>query len=154
MAAGGRLVFTNGCFDILHAGHVRYLRVARSLGEALAVGINSDRSVRRLKGAGRPIVHQEDRAEVVAALRAVDYVVIFDDDTASEVIREVRPALYVKGGDYCSDPDSVEFPPEARIVQSYGGQIRMIDFVPGHSTTDLIAKMALSPKRVRQSPTL
>lgn len=142
MAVGGRrLVLTNGCFDLLHAGHVRYLRAARGLGDALAVGLNSDASTRRLKGPDRPINNQLDRAEVLAALEGVDFVTIFDEDTATELVSEVRPDVYVKGGDYAADPDDPTFPPEGRIVTGYGGEVRTLEFVPGHSTTSLIERM-------------
>ena len=142
MAADGRrLVLTNGCFDLLHVGHVRYLGAARDLGDALAVAVNSDASTRRLKGPGRPITDQEDRAEVLAALEAVDFVTIFDEDTAAELVSEVRPDIYVKGGDYAADPGDPRFPPEGRIVAGYGGEVRTIEFIPGRSTTSLIERM-------------
>ena len=135
-AAGARVVFTNGCFDILHAGHVRYLAAARALGDVLILGLNSDASVRRLKGETRPVNSAEDRAEVVGALASVDYVVIFGEDTAEELIARVRPAVYAKGGDYTR-----ETLPEARIVESYGGEVAFIPLVEGKSTTGMIAKM-------------
>ena len=134
--AGQRIVFTNGCFDILHAGHVRYLAAARAQGDVLILGLNSDASVRRLKGASRPINNEQDRAEVVGALAAVDAVVIFGEDTAEELIAKVRPAVYAKGGDY-----TLETLPEARIVESYGGEVAFIPLVAGKSTTGIIAKM-------------
>ena len=134
--AGVRVVFTNGCFDILHAGHVRYLAAARALGDVLILGLNSDASVRRLKGASRPVNGETDRAEVVDALKSVDYVVIFDEDTAEELIEKVRPDVYVKGGDYTR-----ETLPEARIVERYGGEVAFIPLVEGKSTTGIIAKM-------------
>ena len=135
-AAGARVVFTNGCFDILHAGHVRYLAAARALGDVLILGLNSDASVRRLKGETRPVNSAEDRAEVVGALASVDYVVIFGEDTAEDLIAKVRPAVYAKGGDYTR-----ETLPEARIVESYGGEVAFIPLVEGKSTTGMIAKM-------------
>ena len=135
-AAGMRVVFTNGCFDILHAGHVRYLAAARALGDVLILGLNSDASVRRLKGETRPVNGEADRAEVVGALTSVDYVVIFGEDTAEELIAKVRPAVYAKGGDY-----TLETLPEARIVESYGGEVAFIPLVAGKSTTGIIAKM-------------
>ena len=135
-AGGARVVFTNGCFDILHAGHVRYLAAARALGDVLILGLNSDASVRRLKGATRPVNGEADRAEVVGALKSVDYVVIFGEDTAEELIAKVRPAVYAKGGDY-----TLETLPEARIVESYGGEVAFIPLVAGKSTTGIIAKM-------------
>ena len=133
--AGVRVVFTNGCFDILHAGHVRYLAAARALGDVLILGLNSDASVRRLKGEMRPINTAEDRAEVVGALKSVDYVVIFGEDTAENLIAKVRPAVYAKGGDYTR-----ETLPEARIVESYGGEVAFIPLVAGKSTTGIIER--------------
>ena len=135
-AAGQRVVFTNGCFDILHAGHVRYLAAARALGDVLILGLNSDASVRRLKGETRPVNSEADRAEGVGALASVDYVVIFGEDTAEELIAKVQPAVYAKGGDY-----TLETLPEARIVESYGGEVAFIPLVEGKSTTGMIAKM-------------
>ena len=134
-AAGARVVFTNGCFDILHAGHVRYLAAARALGDVLILGLNSDASVRRLKGETRPVNSAADRAEVVGALASVDYVVIFGEDTAEELIARVRPAVYAKGGDYTR-----ETLPEARIVESYGGEVAFIPLVEGKSTTGIIER--------------
>jgi bifunctional protein rfaE, domain II len=133
---GARVVFTNGCFDILHAGHVRYLTAARALGDVLILGLNSDASVRRLKGETRPVNSETDRAEVVGALASVDYVVIFGEDTAEELIAKVQPAVYAKGGDYTR-----ETLPEARIVEGYGGEVAFIPLVEGKSTTGMIAKM-------------
>lgn len=135
-AGGQRIVFTNGCFDILHTGHVRYLKTARSLGDCLAVGLNSDVSVRRLKGPERPVNVEADRAEVLDALFAVDYVTIFDEPTAAELIARIRPDVYVKGGDYTLDTL-----PEAKIVQQYGGRVAFVDLVPGRSTTKVIEKL-------------
>ena len=134
---GARVVFTNGCFDILHAGHVRYLAAARALGDVLILGLNSDASVRRLKGETRPVNSEADRAEVVGALASVDYVVIFGEDTAEELIAKVQPAVYAKGGDY-----TLETLPEARIVESYGGEVAFIPLVEGKSTTNIIARAA------------
>lgn len=138
-SAGRRLVFTNGCFDLLHAGHVRYLRQARELGDALVVGLNSDRSVRELKGEGRPLNTQDDRAEVVAALGCVDYVVIFDGRRATDLIRTVRPHVYAKGGDYT--PESLDAE-ERAALQACGAEIRILPLVPGRSTTALLSKLA------------
>ena len=140
--AGRRLVLTNGCFDLLHAGHVRYLHAARQLGDALAVGLNSDDSVRRLKGPGRPINGEEDRAEVLAALESVDFVTVFDDDTAAELVRQIRPQVYVKGGDYSADPASPQFPPEGQLVREYGGEVTILDYLPGRSSTELLRRMS------------
>ena len=134
--AGQRIVFTNGCFDILHAGHVRYLEEARALGDCLVLGLNTDASVRRLKGETRPVNTELDRAAVTGALAAVDYVVLFDEPTAETLIEKVRPAVYVKGGDYTR-----ETLPEARVVEKYGGEVHFIDLVPGRSTTKIIEKI-------------
>ena len=136
--AGQRLVFTNGCFDLLHAGHVRYLRQARGLGDALAVGLNSDRSVRELKGEGRPVNVEEDRAEVLAALGCVDYVVIFDGKRATDVLSTVRPHVYAKGGDYT--PDSLD-PEERAALEKAGTEIRILPLVPGRSTTSTLGRI-------------
>ena len=131
-----RIVFTNGCFDILHAGHVRYLTQARAFGDCMVLGLNTDASVRRLKGEDRPVNSELDRAEVVGGLRSVDYVVLFDEPTAEDLIRLVRPDVYVKGGDY-----TIETLPEARIVGQYGGRVEFIRMVEGRSTTNLIEKI-------------
>lgn len=133
---GRRIVFTNGCFDILHAGHVRYLADARALGDCLIVGLNSDRSVRGLKGPERPINSEQDRAEVLSALRFVDYVVLFDEPTAEALIRQIKPAVYVKGGDYT--PETL---PEAKAVEDCGGEIRLVSLVAGKSSTNIINKI-------------
>ena len=133
---GQKVVFTNGCFDILHAGHVTYLEAAKAQGDVLVLGLNTDESVRRLKGPERPINSELDRAKVVGALRAVDYVVLFGEQTAEAVIAEVKPDVYVKGGDYTLDTL-----PEAKIVQSYGGKVVFIDMVEGRSTTNIINKI-------------
>lgn len=135
-AAGQKIVFTNGCFDILHVGHVRYLAAARALGDVLIVGLNSDASVTRLKGPTRPLNTQDDRAEVLAALAAVDYVIIFDDPTAANLVAEIKPDVYVKGGDY-----RIEDLPEARIAASYGGRTVLVPLVPGKSTTGVVEKI-------------
>ena len=133
------IVFTNGCFDILHAGHVRYLTAARALGDVLIVGLNSDSSVRLLKGKSRPINSQVDRAEILSALRAVDDIVIFDDKTAESLVELVRPDIYVKGGDY--DLSNL---PEAKIVEEYGGHVEFIKLLAGRSTTNIINRMKRS----------
>jgi rfaE bifunctional protein nucleotidyltransferase chain/domain len=127
------LVFTNGCFDILHAGHVRYLSAAKDLGDILIVGLNSDSSVTALKGAGRPINSEGDRAEVLAALAAVDYVVIFADATAENLVADILPDVYVKGGDY-----TTKELPEAKIVAKGGGRTVLIPEVPGRSTSNIV----------------
>lgn len=136
-AAGKKVVLTNGCFDILHVGHVRYLAGARSLGDCLIVGLNSDTSVKQLKGSARPVNSEKDRAEVLLALSSVDYVVIFNEQTAEELVREIQPDIYAKGGDYTLDTL-----PEAEAVASYGGQIIFVPLVPGKSTTAIINKAA------------
>ncbi len=134
--AGEKIVFTNGCFDILHAGHVRYLEKARSFGDCLVLGLNTDASVRGNKGPSRPINSELDRAEVVGALKSVDYVVLFGEKTAETIIAKVRPDVYVKGGDY-----TLETLPEAKIVQSYGGRVEFVQMVAGRSTTNVIKKI-------------
>jgi rfaE bifunctional protein nucleotidyltransferase chain/domain len=138
-AAGRKLIFTNGCFDLLHVGHVRYLQQARDLGDALAVGLNSDRSVRALKGEGRPVNNELDRAEVLAALGCVDYVVIFGDKRATDLLRTVRPHVYAKGGDYT--PESLD-PGEREALVEAGAEIRILPLVPGKSTTATLERMA------------
>jgi D-beta-D-heptose 7-phosphate kinase/D-beta-D-heptose 1-phosphate adenosyltransferase len=136
-ARGRKVVFTNGCFDLLHVGHVRYLQSARALGDFLVLGLNDDASVRRLdKGPGRPMTPQTERAEILAALACIDAVVIFSQDTPLELILNLRPDVLVKGGDYT--PDSIVGRPE---VLSWGGEVHVIPFVPGHSTSSLIARI-------------
>ncbi len=132
----GKLVFTNGCFDILHVGHVSYLQAAKQLGDWLVVGLNSDDSVRRLKGPERPINTQSDRQQILSALRCVDWVEIFCTDTPLELIEQLRPQVLVKGGDW-----PLEQIVGADFVRSYGGEVRTISFLSGHSTTSIIAKM-------------
>jgi D-glycero-beta-D-manno-heptose 1-phosphate adenylyltransferase len=142
--AGERGVFTNGCFDLLHLGHVRYLQEARNLGDFLVLGLNSDESTRILKGPGRPLVPENERAEILAALTCIDYVTIFGETTANSLIELVQPAIYVKGGDYAgagSDAPDTRRLPEAKVVQAYGGSVRLIPYLPQHSTTELIAKI-------------
>ncbi|MBM3822216.1 MAG: adenylyltransferase/cytidyltransferase family protein [Verrucomicrobia bacterium] len=136
---GLRLVVTNGCFDILHAGHAQYLEAARNAGDALLVGLNSDRSVRELKGTGRPVNPEEDRAAVLAALESVSGVCVFDELRATAFLAEARPDIYVKGGDY-----TVETIPqdERRVVESNGGRIIFLPFLPGRSTTRLLKKLS------------
>jgi D-glycero-beta-D-manno-heptose 1-phosphate adenylyltransferase len=137
LRGGRRLVFTNGVFDILHAGHVRYLEEARQHGDLLIVGINTDISARNLaKGPDRPINSLEDRAAVLAALRSVDGVVAFDEATPESLIATLRPEVHVKGGDY-----SEEDLPEARIVRSYGGEILILPLLEGRSTTSILGKL-------------
>jgi len=133
---GKRLVLTNGCFDLLHVGHIRYLKEAKSLGDLLIVGVNSDDSVRRLKGKGRPLMPQGERAEILAALEAVDYVVIFEEDTAEKLVSALQPDLYVKGGTY-----TLENLPEVKAVTRYGGEVRILSLTPGLSTSELAERI-------------
>ena len=136
LAPEKRIVFTNGCFDILHVGHIRYLRQASQLGDMLVVGLNSDASVRRLKDEGRPINSENDRAELLASLEFVDYIVVFEEDTPYELIREIEPDVLVKGGDYA--PENVV---GKELVEARGGKLVLIDFVEGKSTTGIIHKI-------------
>jgi D-beta-D-heptose 7-phosphate kinase/D-beta-D-heptose 1-phosphate adenosyltransferase len=133
---GKTIVFTNGCFDLLHVGHVKYLQKARQLGDLLVLGLNSDASIRRLKGPKRPLIGQEERAHILAALDCIDFVVIFDEDTPLELIAALRPHILVKGGDYT--PEGVV---GKEIVESYGGRVELIQFVDGRSTTNIIDKI-------------
>lgn len=132
---GKRVVFTNGCFDLLHSGHVAYLEEARRLGDALVVALNGDASTRRLKGPGRPLVPLKDRARVIAALESVDAVTWFHENTPVKLVGQLKPRIYVKGGDY-----DVTQIPEYPVVQSYGGRAIALQFVKGRSTTRLIQK--------------
>ena len=133
---GRRVVFTNGCFDLLHRGHVTYLSQAKALGDVLVVGLNADKSVRRLKGATRPVNTLEDRAAVLSGLSCVDHVVSFQEDTPENLIRLVKPDVYVKGGDY-----TLETLPEAPLVQSLGGRVELLTYLPDLSTSDIIARV-------------
>ena len=135
-AAGERIALTNGTFDLLHVGHLRSLEQARALGDLLVVGVNSDASVRGYKARNRPIVPQAERAELIAGLACVDFVVIFDEPTAERLVAAVRPDVYVKGADYATKPL-----PERPIVEAYGGQIVLVDLEAGHSTTELVAEV-------------
>ena len=134
--AGAPVVFTNGCFDLLHPGHVRYLAATRALGDVLVVGLNSDASVRGLKGPGRPVLRAEERAEVLAGLSAVDHLVVFDDETPLALIGALRPDVLVKGADW-SEADIAG----AEEVRAAGGRVERIDLVPGVSTTELIRRL-------------
>jgi len=131
-----QVVFTNGCFDILHLGHVEYLEAASRLGDVLVVGLNSDASVSRLKGPSRPLLPQEARARILAALEFVEAVFIFDEDTPEKLIEALRPDVLVKGGDYTEDQIA-----GAAFVRAYGGQVVILPYVPGYSTTSLIQKI-------------
>ena len=135
-AAGKRVVSTNGCFDILHVGHVRFLKSARALGDVLIVGVNTDASVRKLKGHLRPINNENDRAEILTSLIDVDYVCLFAEDTPVEFLKDVRPSVHAKGGDYKTS-DLAETP----IVESFGGRMEIIALVPGKSTTAIVEKI-------------
>ncbi len=136
---GRKLVVTNGCFDLLHLGHVTYLETARNFGDALLIGINSDESVRQLKGDDRPINSESDRASVIAALQSVDAACIFAEKRATNFLKHAQPDIYVKGGDYTLDTLDQD---ERRTVESAGGKIVIIPFVPGKSTTATLAKIA------------
>lgn len=170
-ARGKRAVFTNGVFDLLHLGHLRYLQEARALGDVLVVGLNSDASTRRLKGPKRPLVPEDERAELLAALSCVDYVTIFDDNTAEPTLAALRPAVYAKGADYAGTQDDAratnhilrreelraalmgalpadsplnglgERLPEAHCVADYGGELALLRYLPGHSTSELIERI-------------
>ncbi|MDB4470692.1 bifunctional D-glycero-beta-D-manno-heptose-7-phosphate kinase/D-glycero-beta-D-manno-heptose 1-phosphate adenylyltransferase HldE [Deltaproteobacteria bacterium] len=133
---GKKVVFTNGCFDLLHAGHVKYLQQARNLGDLLVLGLNSDNSIRRLKGPKRPLLEEGERAQILAALDCIDYLTIFDEDTPLELLQQLRPQILVKGGDYL--PDEVV---GKQLVESYGGRVELIQFVDGKSTSNIIDKV-------------
>jgi rfaE bifunctional protein nucleotidyltransferase chain/domain len=136
-AEGKRLVFTNGCFDLLHVGHVRYLQAARALGDALLVAVNGDDSVRALKGPTRPINNEQDRAEVLGALGCVDFLTVFHSERVTDLVRAIRPQVYAKGGDYTVE--SLD-PGERGALQEVGAEIQILSLVPGKSTTNIIAK--------------
>jgi D-beta-D-heptose 7-phosphate kinase/D-beta-D-heptose 1-phosphate adenosyltransferase len=133
---GKRLVFTNGCFDLLHRGHVAYLYRARQLGDVLIVGVNTDASVRRLKGDKRPICPERERAELVAALKPVDFVTLFEEDTPEALIAELQPHVLVKGGDYA--PEQVA---GAELVRSWGGEVVIVPYVEGYSTSGIVEEI-------------
>ena len=135
-AKGAQVVLANGCFDVLHAGHVRYLQGARALGDLLVVGINSDAQVARLKGAGRPLMPERDRAELIASLEVVDMVTIFDEPTVTELLLAIKPEVHAKGTDYTE-----ETVPERDVVRSYGGQVRIVGDPKDHSTSEILRKV-------------
>jgi D-glycero-beta-D-manno-heptose 1-phosphate adenylyltransferase len=135
-AEGKRVVLANGCFDLLHVGHVRYLTAARALGDVLFVGLNSDAAVARLKGRGRPLMPQAERVELLKALRAVDHVVVFDEDTADRLVTLVRPTVHAKGTDYTEATV-----PEAASVRAAGGRVAIVGDPKEHATRDLIARI-------------
>jgi D-glycero-beta-D-manno-heptose 1-phosphate adenylyltransferase len=134
---GSRIILANGCFDVLHAGHVRYLEGARALGDVLVVGINSDRQVARLKGEGRPILPEIDRAEIVASLEAVTLVTIFDEPTVTELLLAIKPDVHAKGTDYTE-----ETVPERDVVRSYGGRVAIVGDPKDHSTSQMLRKVS------------
>jgi rfaE bifunctional protein nucleotidyltransferase chain/domain len=134
--AGARIVFANGCFDVLHVGHIRYLAGARQLGDVLIVGINSDQQVAAQKGAGRPVLPASERAEIVAALESVTYVTIFDEPTVEELLLALKPDVHAKGTDYTTDTV-----PERDVVRSYGGQVAIVGDPKDHSTSQIIARL-------------
>jgi D-glycero-beta-D-manno-heptose 1-phosphate adenylyltransferase len=133
---GARIVLANGCFDVLHAGHVRYLEGARALGDMLVVGVNSDSEVAKLKGEGRPIMPEQERAEIVAALQAVDLVTIFDEPTVTELLLALKPDVHAKGTDYTE-----ETVPERDVVRSYGGRVTIVGDPKDHSTSEILRKV-------------
>lgn len=155
-AHGQNMVFTNGCFELLHVGHIRYLQAARALGDVLVVGLNSDESVRIIKGPPRPLVPEMERAELLAALACVDYVVIFSEPTAESIVAVLQPDVYVKGGDYKAvggvqgagsgqqGAPGLKIAPEMRVVQEYGGAVVVLPYSSGHSTTFLIENILQS----------
>jgi D-glycero-beta-D-manno-heptose 1-phosphate adenylyltransferase len=134
---GRRIAFANGCFDLLHVGHVRYLQGAKEQGDVLVVGVNSDRSVTALKGPGRPLLSADARCELVAALECVDYVVVFDELNAESVLRDLRPDVHCKGTDY-----SEQTVPEREVMKALGGVVRIVGDTKNHSTRELLARMA------------
>ncbi|HEX8130561.1 MAG TPA: adenylyltransferase/cytidyltransferase family protein [Pyrinomonadaceae bacterium] len=133
---GARVVFANGCFDLLHVGHVRYLEAAKGLGDLLVVGVNSDEQVRRLKGEGRPFVPARERAEVIASLRAVDYVTVFQEPTVTELLLALRPDIHAKGTDYTADTV-----PEREVVRSYGGRVAIVGDPKDHSSSNMLLRL-------------
>jgi rfaE bifunctional protein nucleotidyltransferase chain/domain len=137
---GARVVFANGCFDLLHVGHVRYLEAAKGLGDLLVVGINSDEQVRRLKGEGRPFIPERERAEVIASLRAVDYVTVFHEPTVTELLLALRPDIHAKGTDYTE-----ESVPERDVVRSFGGRVQIVGDPKDHSSTEMLKAVNREP---------
>ena len=138
-ANGKRIVFANGCFDVLHVGHVRYLEAARELGDVLIVGINCDAQTRRLKGEGRPLVPQDQRAEIISSIEAVDFVTIFEEPTVTQLLLALKPDIHAKGTDYTED--SV---PERDVVRSFGGRVAIVGDPKDHSSSEMIEKLAVS----------
>ena len=144
--SGKTVVVTNGCFDILHVGHVRYLEKTKSFADYMIVLLNSDKSVRSIKGEGRPINNENDRAEILCALRCVDYVVMFDEDSPRNLLDEIKPDVYTKGADY-----TLETLPEVDIMKKNGTRVEFIDFVQGKSTTNTIEKISQASKNEEAS---
>ena len=132
-----KVVFTNGCFDLLHIGHIRYLYKAKEFGSILIVALNSDKSVKNLKGDNRPIINEKERAELLSALEMIDYITIFDDFTCKNILKSLKPDIYVKGGDYTR-----QTLPEWPVVAEYGGEVKLVEEIKGQSTTSLINKIA------------
>ncbi len=139
---GRRVAFANGCFDLLHVGHIRYLQAAKQQADVLVVGVNGDRAVRALKGPGRPVLPAQARAELVAALESCDYVVIFDDLNAEAVLRDLRPHVHCKGTDYSADTV-----PERAVVESFGGTVRIVGDVKSHSTRTMLKEIVRRPQK-------
>ena len=135
-AAGKKLIATNGCFDLLHVGHIRYLEGAKGLGDLLVVGVNSDEQVRRQKGAGRPFMPERERAEIIASIRAVDFVTIFTEPTVEQLLLSIRPDIHAKGTDYTE-----ESVPERDVVRSYGGRVCIVGDPKDHSSTEMLKKV-------------
>lgn len=133
---GKKIVFTNGCFDLIHEGHIRYLDKAKKLGDILIVGINSDKSVRKIKGGGRPILNEKERVIILSSLEMIDYIIVFNEDDPIELIKKIQPQYHVKGGDY--KPKDLK---ETKTVEKYNGKIVIIPFVKGKSTTNIINKI-------------
>jgi rfaE bifunctional protein nucleotidyltransferase chain/domain len=139
---GACIVLANGCFDVLHVGHVRYLEAAKALGDLLVVGINSDEQTRRLKGEGRPLISQTQRAEIISAIQVVDFVTIFEEPTVEQLLLALKPDIHAKGTDY-----TVESVPERDVVRSFGGRVAIVGDPKDHSSSEMIEKLAVSSKR-------
>jgi rfaE bifunctional protein nucleotidyltransferase chain/domain len=139
---GACIVLANGCFDVLHVGHVRYLEAAKALGDLLVVGINSDEQTQRLKGEGRPLISQTQRAEIISAIQAVDFVTIFEEPTVEQLLLALKPDIHAKGTDY-----TVDSVPERDVVRSFGGRVAIVGDPKDHSSSEMIEKLAVSSKR-------
>jgi rfaE bifunctional protein nucleotidyltransferase chain/domain len=139
---GACVVLANGCFDVLHVGHVRYLEAAKALGDLLVVGINSDEQTQRLKGEGRPLISQTQRAEIISAIQAVDFVTIFEEPTVEQLLLALKPDIHAKGTDY-----TVDSVPERDVVRSFGGRVAIVGDPKDHSSSEMIEKLAVSWKR-------